>query len=138
MIRRTSYQLRKRVKSGLLYWKQKTQNRKYSFQKWKENKRKTVSITESLTKMRMEALKRAREEFEFHNIWTCDGKVMLEVVNNNKIKVGLEKNFEGVLQMTINGNHLCWESPSRYFVHLPFCFVLGFLGLFEYAIVYHI
>ena len=40
--------------------------------------------------MRMEALKRAREEFEFHNIWTCDGKRMYKEVNDTKIKVGLE------------------------------------------------
>ena len=40
--------------------------------------------------MRMEALERAREEFEFHNIWTCDGKRMCKEVNDTKIKVGLE------------------------------------------------
>ena len=38
------------------------------FRNKKKLKRKKVSITESLTKMRMEALKRAREEFQFPNV----------------------------------------------------------------------
>ena len=54
-----------------------------------ENKIKE-SITESLTKMRMEALKRALGEFEFHNIWTCDGNLMYKELNDTKIQVGLE------------------------------------------------
>ena len=41
----------------------------------KKLKRKKVSLTESSTKMQMEALKRAPEEFEFH-VWTYDGKIM--------------------------------------------------------------
>ena len=40
--------------------------------------------------MRMEALKRALGEFEFHNIWTCDGNLMYKELNDTKIKVGLE------------------------------------------------
>ena len=38
------------------------------FRNKKKLKRKKVSITESLSKMRMEALKRAREEFQFPNV----------------------------------------------------------------------
>ena len=45
-----------------------------------------VSITESLTKMRMEAVERAREEFEFHNDWKKKKKIMYKDVNNSQIK----------------------------------------------------
>ena len=58
-----------------------------------------VSITESLTKMRMETLERAREEFEFHNDWTNDGKIMYEDVNNSQIKTYYNQkiSFKGLL-----------------------------------------
>ena len=36
--------------------------------------------------MRMESLKKAREVFEFHNVWTYDGKITYKDVNDNKIK----------------------------------------------------
>ena len=67
----------------------------------------------------MEVLKRTHEEFKFHNAWTCDGKIMDKDVNDNKIKTHYEWkiNFEGLLQMTINGNLLCWKTSSRNFVH---------------------
>ena len=41
----------------------------------------------SLTKMRIEALKRAREEFQFHNVWTYVGKIIYKHLNDNKIKI---------------------------------------------------
>ena len=87
----------------------------------------------------MEPLKKAREVFEFHNVWTYDGKIIYKDVNDNKIKTYYEQklNFEGFLQMTINGNHLCWKISSRHFVYLSFCFVLGFWGLFAYATSFH-
>ena len=58
-----------------------------------------VSITESLTKMPMETLQRAREEFEFHNDWTNDGKIMYEDVNNSQIKTYYNQkiSFKGLL-----------------------------------------
>ena len=67
----------------------------------------------------MEVLKRAHEEFKFHNVWTCDGKIMDKDVNDNKIKTHYEWkiNFEGLLQMIINGNLLCWKSSSSNFVY---------------------
>ena len=34
-----------------------------------------ILITESLTKHRMEFLKKAKNEFEFNNIWTVDGRI---------------------------------------------------------------
>ena len=43
------------------------------------NKRKLkgtgISITESLTKIRLEKLKIAREKHGFRNVWTMDGKI---------------------------------------------------------------
>ena len=34
----------------------------------------------------METLKRAREAFEFHNVWTYDRKIVYIDVHDNKIK----------------------------------------------------
>ena len=56
------------------------------FRDKKKLKGKKVSITESLTKTRMEALKRIQEEFEFYNAWTYDEKIIYKDVNDNKIK----------------------------------------------------
>ena len=56
------------------------------FRNKKKTKRKKVSITESLTKIRMKVIKRAREKFEFHSVWTYGGKVIYKDVNDSKIK----------------------------------------------------
>lgn len=50
-------------------------------------KRKEVNITESLAKMRMEALKRAREEFQFPNVQTSAGKIIYKDVNDNILRL---------------------------------------------------
>lgn len=96
-------------------------------------------MKESLAKMRMEDLKRAREEFEFHE-WTYNGKIMQKDVNDYKIKTYYNYKiiFKGLLQFTINGNYMRWKSRSRYFVCLHFCFILGFWGLFKYATTFNL
>ena len=59
----------------------------------------------------MEPLKRVREEFEFHIVWTYYEKIMHKDVNDNKIKtLRLENKTEN------NGKHLCWKSRLPYFV----------------------
>ena len=80
----------------------KTRNR--VFRNKKKLKGKQVSMKKNLTKMQMEAIKRARKEFEFHNVWTNDAT-----------------------------SSRC----SRYFIYLPFWFVLGVSGLFAYATAFH-
>ena len=58
------------------------------FKTKKKLKRKTVSITESLTKRRVVELKKAREMYGFKNIWSQDGKILfLDVNDRNKVKV---------------------------------------------------
>ena len=42
----------------------------------KRLKRKNMSITESLTKIRMSALKEARNKFGFSSVWTANGKIV--------------------------------------------------------------
>ena len=49
----------------------KTRSRVFRNKKKKLKWRK-VSITKNLTKMQRKTLKKAREEFEFHNVWTYD------------------------------------------------------------------
>ena len=45
------------------------------FSKEKKLKNSGISITESLTKLRMGKLAKAREEFGFRNVWTVDGTI---------------------------------------------------------------
>ena len=42
----------------------------------KRLKGKKISITESLTKARMEKLNETREQFGFRNVWTSDGRIL--------------------------------------------------------------
>ena len=46
------------------------------FRNKKRLKGKNISITESLTKVRMEKLNEARELFGFKNVWTSDGRIL--------------------------------------------------------------
>ena len=51
-------------------------------------KGKQISVTESITKTRMEKLHRAREEHSFRHVWPNDGNILyVEVNNNNRVKV---------------------------------------------------
>ena len=45
----------------------------------KRLKGKNLSITESLSKLRMRKLKTARDEYGFRNVWTVDGKILYKV-----------------------------------------------------------
>ena len=51
-------------------------DRRHVFTNKKRLKGKNMSITESLTKIRMSALKEARNKFGYSNVWTADGKIM--------------------------------------------------------------
>ena len=61
----------------------------YKIFKNKKNKKlkgKNISVTKSLTKNRMEALKKAREGRSFENVWTSKRKTLYEDVSKgNKI-----------------------------------------------------
>ena len=58
------------------------------FKNKKKLKGKNISVTESLTKKRMEALKKAREDHGFENVWSSEGKILYkDVSEGNKIKV---------------------------------------------------
>ena len=50
-------------------------DRKKMFSKKKQLKNSGISITESLTKLTMNKLAKAREEFGFRNVWTVDGRI---------------------------------------------------------------
>ena len=43
-----------------------------------------VSITESLTKIRMDKLRQAKETYGFTNVWTNDGKIFFKLDSNAK------------------------------------------------------
>ena len=45
------------------------------FSRKKKLKNPGISITESLTKLRMGKLAKAKEEFGFRNVWTVDGRI---------------------------------------------------------------
>ena len=57
------------------------------FRKKKQLKGSGVSITESLTARRISQLKKAREEHEFKNVSSVDGRIMYLDKNDNKVKV---------------------------------------------------
>ena len=58
------------------------------FKNKKKLKGKSISVTESLTKKRMEALKKAREDHGFENVWSSEGNILYkDVSEGNKIKV---------------------------------------------------
>ena len=46
-----------------------------------------MSITESLTKSRMSALKEVRNKFEYSSVWKADGKIRYKEEGNTKAKV---------------------------------------------------
>ena len=46
-----------------------------------------MSITESLTKIRMSSLKEARNKFGFNSVWTADRKIMYKEEGDTKTKV---------------------------------------------------
>ena len=54
------------------------------------NKRKfkgtNISVTESLTSLRMTKLKDARDEYGFNKIWTLDGRIMVMEEGSAKLK----------------------------------------------------
>ena len=58
------------------------------FKTKKELKGKNVSITDSLTKGTVIKLKKAREMYDFRDVWSHDGKILfLHVNDRKKVKV---------------------------------------------------
>ena len=53
------------------------------FKNKKKLKGKGVAITESLTKKRMDALTKAKDEHGFNNVWTLDGKIFYKQAGAN-------------------------------------------------------
>ena len=53
----------------------------------KKLKRTGIGVTESLTAMRINTLKKAREEHTFNNVQSQDGKIMFFDKNTDKIKI---------------------------------------------------
>ena len=46
-----------------------------------------IAIAESLTKIRVSALKEVRTKFEYSRVWTADGKIMYKDEDDIKFKV---------------------------------------------------
>ena len=46
-----------------------------------------MSINESLTKIRMSALKEARNKFGYSSVWTADGKIIYKEEGDTKAKI---------------------------------------------------
>ena len=53
-------------------------DRKKIFDSKKKLKGKKIAITESLTVTRMKKLNEARERYNFKNVWTSDGKILIQ------------------------------------------------------------
>ena len=61
--------------------------RRKVFSNKKKLKGKNISITESLTKKRMEKLKEARDQHGFGNVWTYDGRILIKTGDSSKPSV---------------------------------------------------
>ena len=61
-------------------------NRRQLFTNKKRLKGKNMSITDSLIKIRMSALKETRNKFGF-SVWTADGKILYDQEGDTKTKV---------------------------------------------------
>ena len=57
------------------------------FRNKKKLKGQKISITESLTKIRMDKLRQAKETYGFTNVWTNDGKILFKSDSNAKPQV---------------------------------------------------
>ena len=58
------------------------------FKNKRKLKGKRISVTESLTKTRMEKLQKGRKEQSFRNVWSNDGKILyIDVNDRNRVKV---------------------------------------------------
>ena len=62
-------------------------DRRRVFTNKKRLKGKNMTITERLTKIRMSALKEARNKFGFSSIWTADGKILYKEEGDAQTKV---------------------------------------------------
>ena len=62
-------------------------DRRYVFTNQKRLKGKNMSITKTLTKIRMSALKEARNKFGYSSVWTADKKIMYNDKDDAKSKV---------------------------------------------------
>ena len=60
------------------------------FRNKKRLKGKKMSITESLTELRMSKLKEARDEFGFSNVWSTDGRILYKEEGSDQIRVYYE------------------------------------------------
>ena len=56
----------------------------------KRLKGKKLSITESLTKLRLEKLKEAKDEFGFKNVWSTDGRILFKDEGSDQTRVYYE------------------------------------------------
>ena len=62
-------------------------DRRRVFTNKKRLKGKNISINESLTKIRISALKDARNNFGYSSVWTADGKIIYKDEGDTKGKV---------------------------------------------------
>ena len=62
-------------------------NRRQLFTNKKRLKGKNMSITDSLIKIRMSALKETRNKFGFSSVWTADRKILYDQEGDTKTKV---------------------------------------------------
>ena len=50
-----------------------------------------MSITDSLIKIRMSALKETRNKFGFSSVWTADGKILYKEEGDTKTNILIDK-----------------------------------------------
>ena len=62
-------------------------NRKKVFMNKRKSNGKNISVTESLTSLRISKLKDARDEYGFNKVWASDGRIMVMEEGSTKLEV---------------------------------------------------
>ena len=81
-------------------------DRRHVFTNKKRLKGKNMSISESLTEIRISALKEARNKFGFSSVWTADRKIMYRE-GDTKTKVYFDSE-SGKQELCYGKNRICF------------------------------
>ena len=81
-----------------------------------------MSITESLTKIRMSSLKKARDKFGYSSVWAAERKIMYKDEEDTKAKVSL-------IDIVVANSNCVTEKQELFFV-LMALFYFHLLGGF--------
>ena len=105
-------------------------NRRQLFTNKKRLKGKNMSITDSLIKIRMSALKETRNKFGFSSVWTADGKILYDQEGDTKTKVYFDW-YSGKQELCYRKNRVFFLLMASIYFYLNTVSYFVFLILFR-------